>query len=72
MAQLATQNSFEADAMVKKAESFSKYAESLVESIGFFKTNDSKQAENIKDQIEQHTRELQKIEKMLQNKPEFS
>lgn len=72
LAQLATQNSFEADAMVKKAESFSKYAESLVESIGFFKTNDSKQAENIKDQIEQHTRELQKIEKMLQNKPEFS
>ena len=67
LAELASQNSDAASRMQKKSEAFLEYAVGLVDVVNYFKTRESDKIDNIKEQLEQHQNELQRIQLELQN-----
>ncbi|MBO4371392.1 MAG: methyl-accepting chemotaxis protein, partial [Bacteroidales bacterium] len=65
LAEIAATNSNAAEAMLKKAEIFSKYADGLVEVVNFFKSEESDRALGIKRKLETHMAELERLQEEL-------
>ncbi len=65
LAEIAATNSNAAEAMLKKAEIFSKYADGLVEVVNFFKSEESDRALVIKHKLETHIAELERLQEEL-------
>ena len=61
LAEIATKNANAASDMLEKAELFSQYASSFVSDVIFFKTMDADVSENIKQKLELHQTELDRI-----------
>ena len=65
LAEIAANNANAAEAMLKKAEIFSKYADGLVEVVNFFKSEESDRALVIQRKLETHIAELERLQEEL-------